>query len=374
MKKILSSVLVMLFVFTTSTFALDQNETLKKDVVFNSYNINKVIPIVKKYDSKINDLIKKKHYNYYILKIKLWWYEYDMFMNNQLIFKEQLITTINKIKNSPSFKEELKKDWNNNTSYIFNLIKSDKTKGLCGYYDSYLSNINKINWINNILYHNNYQPIIKINIPLLIGCHYDQFFTKQKKSLDAIYKKYRYTNIAAFIDRTFYLKSWETFNVLKHVDEIENKLVDWLAIIKWEITKIRWWWLCGASTILYQWISTIKKWIQITERHSHSEYFRHYYWNIIWMDSTIFTPTLNLKFKNKSDFTLIIDWYTKKINNRKMNYGIIFYRPYLSNDLTYYTMGKIYKKDDKTCVKNYIHDKNTWKVIYTTNSCYKIVG
>jgi hypothetical protein len=197
------------------------------------------------------------------------------------------------------------------------------------------------------------------------------------RELCTTYKPYRKTNITKWL---YSLKL--TYPIWKSKMQISTlywlfsnwvKYVDWLALKneKWKVKtfKVKWWWLCWVSTILYNFNLSQKKLFDINERWPHMWYYRWYYGPIIWIDATIFWPTKNYKFTNISDEDIIWDYFSYK-KWWKFCYWIKAWklRPFPSQTKI---SSKRYKRN---CYKNIVYDSKTWKVLYTKNSCYKEIN
>ncbi len=133
----------------------------------------------------------------------------------------------------------------------------------------------------------------------------------------------------------------------------------------------------------------------IVKRRPHSAWFTYLYGKTLWLDSTIYDmgkSSIDLKFKNKSKTTLILQWYQKKINRYYFRYWITVFSPYLEDSyvkaskVTKIPTEKIHKyldrktgkeKEEKItykCVNNYIYSVKGNTLLRKVKSCYQFLN
>lgn len=84
------------------------------------------------------------------------------------------------------------------------------------------------------------------------------------------------------------------------------------AIIDWNIVRVYWWGICGASTALYQWLLTNKA--LSFEVNNHSKRYSSLYTATIndsdistpGLDATVFRPTVDFGIENKQSYPIIV--------------------------------------------------------------------
>jgi hypothetical protein len=93
----------------------------------------------------------------------------------------------------------------------------------------------------------------------------------------------------------------------------QENYVEGYAIIEWEEEKDYGWWMCGASTAIYQWILT-NAWLQVTKLRNHSKRYSNLYTAYInhekvetpWIDSAVYYGQIDLTMKNITPNPIIL--------------------------------------------------------------------
>lgn len=397
---ILWFLLIILWLSSFNWFTYAQNSKHERNIIMNS----KTITTVNKYfnDKNINQKIKNKKFDIKTISFILWnnTININSDWNNPYV---DLLSYLKIHKNNNILKQNIISAWNNYW-YKYQDIILNKDYNKC------INIYNLFNDISNIkiLYSKEiknkwYKFINKIDDKefwKLIACWYDYIFPNWKKltTLKTAYIPYRYKNITEVINKNFIkiLKPWESFSTVNSV--LRNpryKFVIGKAIVDWKIKDIEAGWTCWISTILYQTIVKHMQMFHIVKRRPHSAWFTYLYGKTLWLDSTIYDmgkSSIDLKFKNKSKTTLILQWYQKKINRYYFRYWITVFSPYLEDSyvkaskVTKIPTEKIHKyldrktgkeKEEKItykCVNNYIYSVKGNTLLRKVKSCYQFLN
>jgi len=261
--------------------------------------------------------------------------------------------------------------WNNDTVKIGNEIN---------HCDNVIKKINMISDINswtwNIYLQNNWFEIFisKENIKSIFACYIkEKHYVNTQINTD--YATYRKINVWLALDQfnnTVIKHGWKIKAYgkifkpwLKYVDWLWVKIIDWKPESFW----VNGWGVCWVSTILYQ--NSLKTFgMNVESRINHSNYYKIYYWPIVWLDSTIFwfwkTPTRDLVVKNNVWINVYITTYNFKDKSwKKFSYWVNFFAPFVQKN----KISSDTYKDKKGCIINTI-TKADW-ISYETKSCYK---
>ena len=357
-------------------------------------------------DKKYKNLIRKKTYLSFDFKNKnlilLIWKD----INNSILWNDYyyLNVTSNKylwllIKNY-----WLKLLLWKNDQEILNLLKNIELNWKKNQYE-YCSNdrflLYKPLWdifsIQNKYFYIRYNKKITDN---LIKCYIYENMNKFifKKELVTRYHPYRKANINLWLNTLkWFYKYWDEINAFDHLKTKWNQYKEWYALFwTWKnnswvyAKKVKAWWLCWVSTIVYQWLSKLK-WFDVKKVYSHQSWWDTYYWTIKWIDSTVFfSDNLKYAYKNliiKNNFwdiyldyfSYIKKWrlftneYWKKIRWTWFIYWVKIYslnKPF--NILTVKDIKKFNKWNLK-CYEVWFFNKN-WTLNHTRTSCYKTVN
>lgn len=259
--------------------------------------------------------------------------------------------------------------WNNNTEKIWSYIRS------C---DKIISNINTVwkYWTWNIALQNEGYEISfsSDDIMKIYACYVkERHYVNSQINTD--YASYREHNVWTALS-LFNNTVWKAWTQLKAYDTIFNSNANyvewlWIKIVDWkpEEFKVIGWSVCGVSTIIYQ--NALKTfWMNIDKRLNHTNYYKIYYWPIVWLDATIFgigkTPTRDLIVKNDTWINVFITTYHSwKTSKKSFTYWMNYFAPFVQKN----TILKETYKDKKKCIINTIK-KADW-TFFETKSCYQ---
>jgi len=314
-----------------------------------------------------------------------------------------MLNYIKENKNNPLMKKMIISAWNNYGSKYTNIILNHNYNKCDDVYNYY----NKI-WNIKLLYSNKiinkwYSFINKMNEQMLwktIACSYNYIFPEWYKltELKTRYIPYRYKNITMVINKDF-IKVLNPNDSFSTVDEVlrnkKYKFVEGKAIVDGKIKEVEAGWACGISTIIYQTLLQHLQYFKILKRRPHSAWYNFLYWKMLWLDSTIYDmwrSSIDLKFRNNSMTTVILQGYNKKLNGYWFEYWIKVFAPYLKDSyakewkITKIKTNQIHKyKDRRTwkekeekitykCVNNFIYSVKNNILLKKIRSCYKFVN
>ena len=404
-KKWIFPVITLLFIFSNSLwFGIESVENANNYLWKISYHNKKKYEIIKKRVNNLKEKIWIRHTSSYLfrknkLKIFVW----------KNIIKEYPDIWVDIINLNSVIKKFINNYWLififwtkekvlNNLKYIEQNRKNIK----CNYNKIYIKKtlwdilMLKYNWIH--IDFNRWDKKFNNLITCYLKDNLDKFIFK--KSLVTRYHKYRKTNINLWLETfKWYYNIWDEINAFKHLKNNWNKYVDWYALFSstwdsrwlWVVSKkVKAWWLCGVSTIIYQWLSNLQ-WFKVEKVYPHQSWWDTYYWTIRWIDSTVFfSDNMKYAYKNliiKNYFwPIYLDYYSdvkkwKEFINRYWKkvwwWWFIYWVKLYSLDKPFkqYLVKEIkkYNKWKLECYKVWFFNKN-WNLDYTRDSCYKTVN
>ena len=132
---------------------------------------------------------------------------------------------------------------------------------------------------------------------------------------DTEYRRYNIKTAFYYFGNVRVLNIWESIyymNEINYDPAYEKNYLSWLSIVNDDEIPTYWWWLCGSSTAIYQWILSNKS-IWVRSR-SHSKRRTNLYAANInginittpWLDSTIYNSKYDLVITNKTDHPIVI--------------------------------------------------------------------
>ena len=194
------------------------------------------------------------------------------------------------------------------------------------------------------------------------------------------YSEVRETNIWIGISSIAWIwKNWETISVMNKTQSVKW-YIDWLALFVDKEDKnkviakpVSQGWICWVSTVFYQALLNSYTAFDVKERYPHLSFYKQYY-NKDWLDASLYWENgivyKDLKVQNNTWWPVLV---LTSINPNKeaktFDYYVTIWSMYYlpKTDITYW---KKYKKDDHTCIDNWVVWVD-WKTIKTITSCYK---
>ncbi len=139
---------------------------------------------------------------------------------------------------------------------------------------------------------------------------------RSRKNTDEEYRRHNISTALTQLKTPLILFPWDQLEFLDAIgyDPIEQSLYrDWFVVVQDEEQPEYGWWLCGASTALYQGILT-NKGLWLPERRAHTKRYTTLYKasingeqiSVPWLDSTVFDGHIDLKVQNTSDHPIIL--------------------------------------------------------------------
>ena len=322
------------------------------------------------YMKSLNEIIKSKDIdfnNISLVNVTKWYDLENSFNSNYIVVSPSEISIKlfeDKYNNNPIFITEF---WNNNTGKIANQI------------DTCDSTVKKIKYIEKFIGGNRYLNNMWLWIKLsqsevldIFACYvkYNSFTHSEIKTTKASYRIHNIWTALGLFNNTI----WNTGSTLSLYNTIfgsDAKYKEWLWIrinAKGKVEEFPTYggWVCWVSTIFYQ--NSLKTYsVDVTSRRNHSNYYKSYYGNVVWLDATIYweggKAWTDLTLVNNTNTNIIIKTYSYTTKSNLI-YWVYYYAPFIGKN----TVSQKSTKDKKWCYINSITLADWTQK--TTRSCY----